>query len=82
MNAERRPRAAQETAASSLQSTIRESTDIGAQLRARRAASWRLPLLQDGRRDPLETENTISLVMENTISLGARRLAWLLRGAA
>lgn len=68
MNDERRPKAAHGSTAKRSTASI-PVADIPAQLRRRRAASYRLPLLDCGRRDPLDPAGWSS-------RLEARRLTW------
>ena len=54
MNDDGAPKGATETTAGKSDAIIRPGTDIAADLRRRRAASRRLPVLADGRRDTLD----------------------------
>jgi hypothetical protein len=52
MNDERRPKAAPEPTTTAASSRVTDTADVPRQIRRRRDASYRLPPMADGRRDP------------------------------
>ncbi len=70
MNDRSRPAKAAPEVIAATSSSLRQHADIPAQLRRRRAASYRCPALIDGRRDPIDNPRAVRAVVVRIVGAG------------